>query len=164
LWLQRNHPEFGVGAIELRDGPLQLHFSTAQIPLGFSIELIDFKRETNPGNAGNAAFSSRVRVKDEAQGIDEERLISMNQPLSHHGLRIYQSSYRDAGHGKDAPILSVAYDPGRPLKYAGGLMVCVGVTTMFYMRAYFFKPTTQVGAGLSSTTENLFNSQAIKDA
>jgi hypothetical protein len=164
LWLQRNDPEFGVGAIELRDGPLQLHFSTAQIPLGFSIDLIDFKRETNPGNAGNAAFSSRVRVKDESQGIGEERLISMNQPLSHHGVRIYQSSYRDAGHGKDASILSVAYDPGRPLKYAGGLMVCVGITTMFYMRAYFFKPTTQVGAGLSSTTENLSNSQAMKAA
>ena len=44
------------------------------------------------------------------------------------------------GIGASSSIFSVAYDPGRPLKYAGSLMVCLGITTMFYMKAYFFKP------------------------
>ena len=97
---------------------MRTHFTTAQVPLGFSLELVDFKREMNPGKIGNAAYSSVVRVKDKERQLDDERLISMNQPLSHHGFRFYQSSFREAGHGKEASIFSVAYDPGRPLKYS----------------------------------------------
>jgi hypothetical protein len=38
----------------------------------------------------------------------------------------------------------VAYDPGRPWKYIGSLMICVGIATMFYMRAYFFNGSARV--------------------
>jgi hypothetical protein len=38
-----------------------------------------------------------------------------------------------------ASTFSVARDPGRLLKYAGSLMICLGIAMMFYMRAYFFK-------------------------
>ena len=34
--------------------------------------------------------------------------------------------------------LTVNYDPGRGLKYAGSLLLIVGIGTMFYMKAYFF--------------------------
>jgi hypothetical protein len=37
-------------------------------------------------------------------------------------------------------VFSVGYDPGIYLKYLGQVMLGVGIFTMFYMRAYFFKP------------------------
>jgi NO-binding membrane sensor protein with MHYT domain len=36
--------------------------------------------------------------------------------------------------------LAVASDPGLWLKYAGSLIVVLGIATMFYMKAYFFRP------------------------
>ena len=40
----------------------------------------------------------------------------------------------------EASVLTVNYDPGRGVKYAGSGLVVVGIFTMFYMRAYFFGP------------------------
>ncbi|MGD9645447.1 MAG: hypothetical protein AB7U73_07030 [Pirellulales bacterium] len=37
-------------------------------------------------------------------------------------------------------VLTVNYSPGRGLVNAGCLLVVAGIVTMFYMRAYFFKP------------------------
>src|SRR5690606_29705501 len=37
-------------------------------------------------------------------------------------------------------VLTVNYDPGRGIRNFGCLLVCLGIATMFYMRAYFFKP------------------------
>ncbi|MCS7303659.1 MAG: cytochrome c biogenesis protein CcsA [Thermoguttaceae bacterium] len=37
-------------------------------------------------------------------------------------------------------ILSVNYDPGRGFKYAGSLLIVVGITVMYLMRAYIFAP------------------------
>ena len=35
-------------------------------------------------------------------------------------------------------ILQVGYDPGRPIKYAGCLLVVIGAFVQFYMRAGIF--------------------------
>ncbi len=35
---------------------------------------------------------------------------------------------------------AVSHDPGLPFKYAGSIMLALGITIMFYMKAYFFKP------------------------
>jgi|GEM_PF-707208 len=37
-------------------------------------------------------------------------------------------------------ILSVNYDPGRGLKYAGSLLIVLGIAVMYWMRAYIFAP------------------------
>ena len=42
--------------------------------------------------------------------------------------------------------LSVASDPGLWFKYTGTLVVVLGIATMFYMRAYFFRASHQVVA------------------
>ena len=147
LWLRRNSSEFQSHTIDMPGGRLRTQFSAGQAPLGFSIELINFNREVNPGAVGNASYSSEIRLIDRERNIDDRQLISMNAPLVHNGFRFYQSSFLDTGHGKEASILSVAYDPGRKPKYIGSLMICVGITTMFYMRAYPLKrklrPRTQ---------------------
>jgi hypothetical protein len=58
----------------------------------------------------------------------------MNEPLSHGKYTFYQSSFQELGGGKSASILSVAYDPGRTLKYLGSLMICLGIGVMFYVK------------------------------
>jgi hypothetical protein len=144
IWLQRNHPTHGSRTISTPDGPLRVQLGHAQMPLGFAIKLVDFHRELNPGRQGNAAFSSKVRLVDVRQKVDEERNISMNEPLTHNRLTFYQSGFQEAGHGREASTFSAAYDPGRGLKYAGSLMICLGIAIMFYMRAYFFKGVPKV--------------------
>ncbi|MCH5372449.1 MAG: cytochrome c biogenesis protein ResB, partial [Planctomycetes bacterium] len=52
--------------------------------------------------------------------------------------------FEDAGHGVEASVLTGAYDPGRPLKYLGSLMICAGIVVMFYFRAYVFKSVPTV--------------------
>ena len=42
--------------------------------------------------------------------------------------------------------LTVADDPGLYCKYAGSVLLVLGIATMFYMRAYFFKPRGRTAA------------------
>lgn len=139
VWMRRNDPVYGQRIVQTSSGALVLQFDHARTPLGFALELVEFVREPNPGNVGNAAFSSRVRLIDEAHDVDREHLISMNQPLTYAGRTFYQANFDDAAEGRESSTFLVAFDPGRPLKYAGGLLVCCGIAIMFYMRAYFFR-------------------------
>lgn len=105
---------------------------------------------------------------------DQELTISMNAPIdfrdpksgksyrlfqeAFHGpfrpddnTGIYQQFYRLNPHLPRRPtvaitVLTVNYDPGRGVKYAGCLLVVVGIAVMFYMRAYFFKPRQPAAA------------------
>jgi hypothetical protein len=138
VWVQRNHPNFGTRTIATPEGPIQVRFEDAYAPLGFSLSLQDFRREKNPGGLGNASFASRVRITD-SDGTESEREISMNRPLTHQRLTLYQSGFNEGGQGAESSTFSVAYDPGRVLKYAGSLLICLGIAVMFYMRAYFFR-------------------------
>jgi len=139
VWLRRNDPVHGRRTIETPEGTMLLTYENGRVPLGFALKLLDFRREKNPGDIGNAGFASRVQVVDPSQGQDREQTISMNEPLTQGKFTFYQSGFDQAGHDKETSSFSVAYDPGRPLKYAGSLMICLGIGTMFYMRAYFFK-------------------------
>lgn len=154
LWLQRNHPAYGTGTVVTPEGTLRLSFGQAEGPLGFSLTLLDFHRDLNPGGAGNASFSSVVRLVDAHRGVDEERTISMNEPLTYNGLTFYQSGFDDAGQGTKTSTFSVAHDPGRTAKYAGCLMICLGIVTMFYMRAYFFQKRPRLGRGQPASAQS----------
>jgi hypothetical protein len=101
-------------------------------------------------------------AKDRAAAQAEKIPITLNEPVSfadpNTGLsyRMYQESFQgpfkpgdrafDALAGPTdrdelwESVLTVNYDPGRGLKYFGCLLVVAGIATMFYMRAYFFRP------------------------
>jgi hypothetical protein len=143
-WLQRNHPEFQAGAIDVPDGRLRVQFTTAEVPLGFSLELLDVQREIDPSRGGRDTCSSLVRVGDPARGVHEERLITMTEPLSYGGFRFYQSRCGEPAHGREISTFRVVCDPGRRLKSVGGLAVCLGIATMIYMRAYS-RPSGEAG-------------------
>lgn len=135
LWLRRNDQQYGFRKFPTAEGALTLLFEYEYRPLGFSLKLHDFQREPNPGRMGNASFRSSVQLTDLDQEIDEKREISMNQPLVHGKFSFYQSSYQELPDGREASILTAAYDPGRFLKYLGSLMLCVGTCIMFCGKA-----------------------------
>ena len=139
FWLQRNHSLFGSHTMVTPQGMLGIRFGNAETPLGYSLKLVKFHKGVNPGGVGDAAFSSVVQLVDEDRGIDEERNVSMNEPLTYNGLTFYQAGFNDVGHGIKTSTFSVACDPGRAVKYGGCLLICLGIAIMFYMRAYFFK-------------------------
>ncbi|MFO0969839.1 MAG: cytochrome c biogenesis protein ResB [Gemmataceae bacterium] len=139
FWLQRNHPIYGSRTMVTPKGLFSFAFGQGRAPLGFSLTLVEFRRGVNPGGDGAAEFSSVVRLEDKESGVDEERVVSMNEPLTYKGLTFYQSSFSDTGHGMKTSTFSVGCDPGRWLKYGGCLLICLGIAIMFYMRAYFFK-------------------------
>lgn len=90
-------------------------------------------------------------------------LITMNAPVDFSdpetgkSYRLFQEAFRGPFHPGDPTydsnvssssdrehlylsILTVNYDPGRGVKYLGCMLIVAGIVTMFYMRAYFFKP------------------------
>ncbi len=130
FWMQRNHPEFGVQLASTSKGGLTVNLETEQLPLGFSLQLLKFHHETNPGGVGDAAFASSVRLVDELIQLDEEREISMNAPLIHNKYAFYQSSFKESETGAATSVLNVAYLPGRFLTYLGSGMICLGILVM----------------------------------
>lgn len=125
---------------------LRIGYRPQSLELDFAVMLLRAEQTTDPGTAMPASQSSHVMVVDPS--VSKEPIygvISMNEPMSHGGFSFYQSSLQIAG--KDAqgkPVrrsaLVVTRDPGIRLKYAGAMMVGLGIACMFYMRAYFFKP------------------------
>jgi len=88
-----------------------------------------------------------VRIFDPKNGVNGKlEHITMNQPLEYGGYTFYQSSldptglYDATGKQVNYSGFTVNRDPGIVLKYAGSLMLGLGIAIMFYMKAYFFKP------------------------
>lgn len=137
IWLRRNDEVDGFKQIETPQGPLLVSFGYERLPLGFSLKLLDFKRGMNPGRMGDASFASEVQLVDKAEGVDERREISMNQPLVHGKFACYQSGFQEMPGGLQVSTLSVAHDPGRLLKYLGSIMTCAGIFMVYYLKGLF---------------------------
>jgi len=136
FWLRRNDAHLGVRRIESAAGPALVLFGYESYPLGFSVKLLDFRRELNPGGMGEASFASQVQLSGPGQPSPAEYEISMNAPLAYGGMRFYQSGYRQLPGGMEVSVLSVARDPGRLLKYTGSGMICLGIAIMLAMRRH----------------------------
>jgi hypothetical protein len=103
---------------------------------------------------------------EDPEVLQENVEISMNAPVdivdpaTGRTLRLFQESFNgpfkpgedmyrqfaDKSKGRElfyVSVLTVNYDPGRGTKYAGCWLIVAGIFTMFYMRAYFFKPAGQ---------------------
>ena len=102
----------------------------------------------------------------DADGMLSYHVITMNKPLDYpdldgRSLRLFQENY-DPPKKNGRPEMSVFrvnYDPGRPWKYLGSVLVSLGIVIMFYMRAYFFKSVSlgkkkRLATQQRETTEN----------
>lgn len=135
------------------------------VDIGFQVKLHKFERQLDPGTDQPSHYSSRVGFLEESEEqayLAEDVFITMNAPVDFaspkngRSYRLFQESYngpfsptsaeyRNAATdtGRDelyVSILTVNYDPGRGIKYAGCILIVGGIATMFYMKAYFFKP------------------------
>ncbi len=114
-------------------------FMPQLLPLSFSLHLNKFNIGKDPGTKNPASYESHVTVFDKEKAQTDHK-ISMNEPLAHRSLTFYQSSYQTDEQGNPtATILSVGYDPGRPFKYGGSLLMVFGILLLFFFRKTYIQ-------------------------
>lgn len=152
--------------VEGKNRRVALRLPLDRVDTGFLVKLHEFEVTLDPGTSQPATFSSTVDIlspREPHEPLSENVVITMNapvdvvDPVSGRSYRLFQESYFGPipasdplyrqrfphGDGPDpwySSTLTVNYDPGRGVKYLGCLLIVGGIATMFYMRAYFFKP------------------------
>jgi hypothetical protein len=153
LWIGLSR---GTARIWLGDDLYLVRYQQSTHPVDFALTLRRAWQVKDPGTDRPAWFESVVTVTSPDRGpSDREQHIVMNRPLSVGPWKVYQANYRallDPATGEPIrdgarPVslsgLAVAHDPGLWLKYAGSLLVVLGIATMFWMKAYFFRPRSR---------------------
>jgi hypothetical protein len=136
------------------------------VDVGFNVRLDNFERRLDPGTSQASHFSSIVEFlsREGRPLVKDPVTITMNAPVDFsdpqtgRSYRLFQESFmgpwlpgddlyerftREATEKPErleASVLTVNYDPGRGVKYAGSGLIVIGIFTMFYMKAYFFGP------------------------
>jgi hypothetical protein len=103
------------------------------ITLPYEIVLDQFKMDTDPGTQTPASFESFVTLFKGNEG-NEKHHIYMNHPLKYKNFTFYQASYFQSQEGPYGSVLSVNFDPGRPWKYLGSIMLVLGSIWHFVLR------------------------------
>jgi hypothetical protein len=148
VWVQRSEssdtPPYK--PVTFGDRLFEIAYDTDRRPLDFELKLDKFDIGFEPGTEQPTKFVSHVRLADPSQGIsDHPYTISMNRPMTHHGFTFYQSRYSaipdphtGESTGQFQSVLQVGTDPARPVKYAGCIVIVLGIFVQFYMRAGVF--------------------------
>ena len=146
FWLRRNDAQLGVRNLQGAGIPLVIMFGYERRPLGFSVKLVDFHRDTNSASSGDATCVSQVNLSPGTQNPDVTsqnnplRVISTNRPLRFGAFTFYQSGSQQLPGKADLSVLRVTSDPGRLLKYSGGAMICCGILFLLWLRAFVRRP------------------------
>jgi cytochrome c biogenesis protein ResB len=80
------------------------------------------------------SYVSEITILDGAGREVKKAALKVNQPLTHRGYTIYQSSYDRESHGWTG--LQVVADPGLWVVYAGFALLLAGVVFIFYFKPY----------------------------
>ncbi len=113
---------------------LELGKETLELP--FKLELQKFKVGRDPGTNKAASYESTVVPLDGDKPLPAV-LISMNEPLHFKGYTFYQASYQERPGKPPISVFSVNRDPGRWVKYAGSILITLGIAIMFYMNPHY---------------------------
>lgn len=130
-WVKSSRP------LLLQNGKDELRFTLTKkvMRLPYELTLDHFKMNTNPGTRDPASYESFVYLDDKRQQEPAKKHhIFMNNPLKYDQFTFYQSSYFDIGQGRYGSALTVNYDPGRPWKYLGSLLLVLGSFWHFVLR------------------------------
>ena len=130
--------EGGRRTISVADRKLLVELNREMLALPFFLRLNKFHIGMNPGTQKAGSYESTVIVEDAAAPRQDAALISMNEPLKYGGYTLYQASYSLRGNQPPVSIFSVNYDPGRMVKYAGSLIMCLGIMVMFYFNPHYW--------------------------
>lgn len=116
-------------------GDVRVYFGRKILRLPFAVNLKKFTKEDYFGTEMAKSYESLVEV----DGMAGTTVIKMNEPLKKDGYTLYQSSYQQQPGGKFASIFSVNRDPGRPIKYAGGIFLAIGIILYTVMRSKWYQ-------------------------
>jgi hypothetical protein len=106
----------------------QLRLRPERFYLPFSLRLVEFRHDKYPGTDIPKNFSSRVRLRNLANGEDREALIYMNNPLRYAGQTFYQASFDADDLGS---VLQVVHNPGWLTPYFSCVLVSAGLVIQF---------------------------------
>ncbi len=130
--------------VKFRGKDYAVAFDSEREPLGFTMSLQDFEVNYDPGTSKASSYTSEVLLTDTKANVKDQPItITMNHPLTHGKYTFYQSSFHPAKSGDFFSVFQVGHDAGRPLKYAGSLLIVIGVFLQFTMKAGVF---TQAGS------------------
>ena len=124
--------------------------------LDFDLTLLRAEQTLDRGSSQAASQSSYVLLRNRQDDlVPRSQVITLNDPLVYRGYKFFQSEYKSLGFDDSSrpvnqSVLKVTRDPGVRLKYAGSIMVALGIACMFYMRAYSFKPRQTAGKAKAS--------------
>jgi hypothetical protein len=143
FWLGKT--EEGYSTIDVGGNRFEIGYHPVLRDLGFTVTLLRAEQTLDRGSPDPASQSSEVVITDAGKSSREPQWITLNEPLSHQGYKVYQSGFQTVGRDKDGQRINratfiVNRDPGLYLKYAGSILLVAGIACMFYMRAYFFGP------------------------
>jgi len=129
IWARKNVPE----RLQLDDNVYEITYEDKVVSLGFDLTLDRFEIGHYPGTKRPRSFESHVTVLEPVTGRKQSRVISMNHPARFGGYTLYQSSYRQDG-DRTASYLSVSWDPGQPIVFAGYIGVTMGMAWVLGVR------------------------------
>lgn len=119
---------------------LAIEVSKRTLPLPFELTLERFKMDTDPGTNNPASYESFISLFKGDAG-SEKHHVYMNHPMKHDAFTFYQASYFQSQEGPYGSVLSVNYDPGRPWKYLGSLLLVFGSIWHFVLRGKKTSPS-----------------------
>ncbi len=120
--------------VEGPQGIFEIFYGQAVVELPLLIHLNKFTKVDYPGTETPKSYESLVHTGD-----GQEILISMNEPLQKSGYVIYQAAYDLQPGRPPVSIFSVNRDPGRPIKYAGSLILVLGIALYTLMKSRVYR-------------------------
>lgn len=121
--------------VQLLGRPAEIFFTRKTLQLPFEMKLLNFSKLDYPGTETAMSFESTVDIGKSGESV----LISMNNPLKKSGYTVYQSSYILNPGQPPVSIFSINHDPGRAIKYAGSLILCIGIIIFTLMRSQWWR-------------------------
>ena len=141
FWVTSNEPV----AFNQNDERIRFEIGKKTITLPYELVLDQFKMDTDPGTSTPASFESYVTLFKGNKGSSKHHIF-MNNPLKHENFTFYQASYFQTQAGPYGSVLSVNFDPGRPWKYLGSLLLVLGsIWHYFLRRKHLAKPGAKNG-------------------
>jgi hypothetical protein len=141
FWVTSNEPS----AYNQGNDRIRFEIGKKTITLPYELVLDQFKMETDPGTSTPASFESYVTLFKGNKGSSKHHIF-MNNPLKHEDMTFYQASYFQTQAGPYGSVLSVNFDPGRPWKYLGSLLLVLGsIWHYFLRRKHLAKPGAKNG-------------------
>ncbi len=134
FWVKTGEPV----AFKHKGEKIVFELTKKNITLPYELVLDRFKMDTDPGTQTPASFESFVTLFKGNEG-SEKHHIFMNNPLKHQNFTFYQASYFQSQEGPYGSVLSVNFDPGRPWKYLGSLLLVFGSIWHYFLRRKHLK-------------------------